>query len=267
MVEMVFFTLIILISFSYIFPFYMISALALGANAYKNPPEFLPQGFRVSGFIKIINHPDFLRWVGNSFLYATLITVGALILSSIFAYAITRYNFPGKEVIFWLVLLGMMVPGIVIYIPIYYQLAKLGLINTYIGIIVPPMASAYSAFLLKQSFESVPKDYDEAASIDGAGALTILFRIVLPIAKPAIITATLFNWVMNWNNFVWPLLVLTTSDKYPLVLGVLYMGLSYTIEYDMIAAGILICMLPSVILYLVGIDYFMKGVVVGGLKK
>ncbi|MEM2342459.1 MAG: carbohydrate ABC transporter permease [Candidatus Bathyarchaeia archaeon] len=256
-----------LVFFSYTFPFYMISILAFGANAFANPPEFFPREIRVSGFLKIISHPDFLRWVGNSFLYATLITVGAIILSSLFAYAITRYNFPGKEMIFWLVLLGMMVPGVVIYVPIYYQLSRLGLINTYIGIIVPPMSSAYSAFLLKQAFESVPRDYDEAASIDGAGTLTTLFRIILPIAKPALITTALFNWVINWNNFAWPLLVLTTSDKYPLVLGILYMGLSYTIDYEMIASGVLVCMLPCVIIYLIGIDYFMRGVVVGGLKK
>lgn len=148
------------------------------------------------------------------------------------------------------------------------MLADLKLYGTYLGVIIPPIGSAYSAFLLKQAFESVPKEYEEAARIDGAGRFTTLFRILMPIAAPAIITVGLFNFVWTWNNFAWPLFVSKDIGTYNLVLTVYTFTVGYhRIEPVRLAAGNVLCTIVPLIVYIVGLKYFLKGIVLAGLKK
>jgi multiple sugar transport system permease protein len=251
----------------YIFPFYMIVIISLRADIFANPPELIPAHPDVSGYISIFTNPAFLNWLMNSFIYTIGISIGTIVFASLTGYAFSRLDFPGKTQLFWLVLSLMMIPSIASYIPLYVMLAKLKLLNTYWGIIIPPIASPYSAFLMKQSFDAIPKDYEEAAYIDGASRLTILFRIFLPIAKPALVTLSLFQFVWNWNNFSWPLFVATSSQMWNLPLGIWNMVWSYTRDFWTLASGGVVLMLVPFVMYLIGIEYFLKGITVTGLKK
>jgi ABC-type glycerol-3-phosphate transport system permease component len=265
-----FIIIFIIIDLIYIGPLYLLIGMSFGMKIWGEQKEFIPLNFSPLGYIKIFSQPNFFLWVRNSFIYSILITIGSLVIASLTGYAFSRLDFPGKEYLFWLILAGMMVPSIIYYIPLFVLLSKLKLINTIIGITIPPIGSAYSAFLLKQAFEGVPKDFDEAAIIDGADRLDIIFRIILPIVKPSLITLGLFNFVWSWNNFAWPLFVATRSDMFTLPLAILvlsYGGYQYFIEFNIFAAGAVICMLVPLVLFLVATSYFLRGIIIAGLKK
>ncbi len=251
----------------YFYPFYLLVMISLRANIFAQPPEVFPSNPDLTGYVSIFTHPAFLDWLKNSFIYTVCISVGTILMASFTGYAFSRLNFPGKTQLFWLILGLMMIPQICAYIPLYIMLARLQLLNTYWGIIIPPISSPYSAFLLKQSFDAIPRDYEECAYVDGASRLTILFRIFLPIAKPALITLTLFLFVWNWNNFAWPLFVATSPRMWNLPLGVWNMIWSYTRDFWTLASGGVILMAVPFILYLIGVEYFLRGIVVTGLKK
>jgi multiple sugar transport system permease protein len=251
----------------YFYPFYLLVMISLGADIFAWPPELFPSRPDFSGYVKIFTHPAFFDWIMNSFIYTIFISVGTVLMASFTGYAFSRLNFPGKTYLFWLILSLMMIPGIVSYIPLYVMLSRLNLLNTYWGIVIPPIASPYSAFLLKQSFDAIPRDYEESAYIDGANRFTILFRILLPLAKPALVTLTLFQFVWNWNNFAWPLFVATSPEMWNLPLGIWNMVWSYTRDFWTLASGGVVLMLVPLILYLIGVEYFLRGVITTGLKK
>lgn len=251
----------------YLYPFYLLILISLKADVFSWPPELFPRNPDFSGYITIFTHPAFLEWLKNSFIYTICISFGTILIASLTGYAFSRLNFPGKTQLFWLMLSLMMIPGIVSYIPLYVMLAKMKLLSTYWGILIPPIASPYSAFLLKQSFDAIPRDYEECAYIDGASRLTILFRIFLPLAKPSLVTLTLFQFVWNWNNFAWPLFVATSPRLWNLPLGIWNLTWSYTRDFWTLASGGVILMMVPFILYLIGIEYFLRGIIVTGLKR
>ena len=228
----------------YILPFWIMIDVAFGGQIFRRTPELFPSKPTLRGFINILTYPGFIYWLRNSFIYSISMTLGILFLSSLVGYAFSRLEFPGKSLLFWLVLIAMMIPGTALYIPLYITLRNLGLLNTMIGIILPPIVSPYSAFLLKQAFDSIPKDWEEAALIDGASTLEIIFKVLLPIVKPTLITLGLFTYIWNWNNFVWPLFVANSSLLWNLPLGVWMLSWSYTVIFDYLAAGAIItCLL------------------------
>jgi multiple sugar transport system permease protein len=251
----------------YFFPFYLLVVISLHGNIFAQPPELVPANPDFSGYVAIFTNPAFFEWIMNSFIYTVGISLGTIIISSFTGYAFSRLDFPGKTQLFWLVLGLMMIPSVASYIPLYVMLAKMKLLNTYWGIIIPPIASPYSAFLMKQSFDAIPKDYEEVAYIDGASRPTILFRVILPIAKPALITLTLFQFVWNWNNFAWPLFVATSPRMWNLPLGIWNMVWSYTRDFWTLAAGGVVLMSVPFVMYLIGVEYFLRGIVVTGLRK
>lgn len=251
----------------YFYPFYLLVMISLRADIFAWPPEIFPSSPDFSGYVNIFTNPAFPDWIKNSFIYTISISVGTILMAAFTGYAFSRLNFPGKTYLFWLILGLMMIPGIANYIPLYIMLARLRLLNTYWGIIIPLISSPYSAFLLKQSFDAIPRDYEECAYIDGANRFTILFRIFLPLAKPALITLTLFQFVWNWNNFAWPLFVATSPRMWNLPLGIWNMIWSYTRDFWTLASGGVILMLFPFILYLISVEYFLRGIIVTGLKK
>jgi multiple sugar transport system permease protein len=249
----------------YIIPFLILLAASLGANVMAG--QLIPRQLRYDGYITIFTHPAFSLWLMNSLIFTVSVTAGSIVISTLAGYALSRLDFPGKGIVFWFILGIMMIPGIAAYLPLYILLARMKILGTYIGLLIPPMSSPYNVFMLKQAFDAIPRDYEEAALIDGAGTPTILFRIHLPIIRPVLTTLVLFNIVWNWNNFGWPLFVATRTTIWNLPLGIWNLTWSYTVNFWNLAAGAVILTLPPLILYIIAIEYYLRGIAVTGLKK
>ncbi|MEM0005894.1 MAG: carbohydrate ABC transporter permease, partial [Ignisphaera sp.] len=188
----------------YLYPLYRLLLTSFGASYNAVPPEFWPKNATTEGYMVFLTNPSMTRWIINSIIFTIGVTFGSLAIAILAGYALSRINFKGKGILFWFIIMGMMMPGIMLFVPLFLLLVRMKLINTYIGLLLPPIASAYNVFLIKQAFDGIPKEFEEAAIIDGAGVLTIAFRVMLPLLRPIIITTMLYNIVWNWNNFAWP---------------------------------------------------------------
>lgn len=253
----------------YLYPLFVVIMTSVGANIFTRPPELIPSlsEFTFSNFEKILFRAGFNIWVVNSTIYAAGITAGMIVLSTVTGYVFSKMDFRGRAQLFWLTLVMMMIPSIVMYLPLYITLAKLRLLNTYLGVIVPMIGSPFCVFLFKQSFDSIPKDFEEAALVDGAGRLYVIFRVMLPMVRPTLITLTILEFVWNWNNFSWPLFVATSPSMWNLALGIWNAGWGYTRDFYLVAAGAVILLIVPMIILFVASESIFKGIVTGGLKR
>lgn len=209
------------------------------------------------------------RWFVNTFIYASAITILRLLFDSLAGYALARMKFPGNRVIFYVILGTLMIPGIVLLIPRFIILRQLGLLNTYQGVIVALAADAFGVFLMKQFFESLPIEIEEAAMVDGASRLTMFFRIVLPMATPALTALTIFSFQGTWNNFMDVLIIINNApDLYNLPLGLALLQGQFgdTLEWNTFLAGAVITTLPLAIIFFMFQRYFVEGISYSGLK-
>jgi len=250
----------------YILPYYILVIASVGANIYMRPPQLFPLMLKMDAFVRIITNPGFNIWIINSLIYSICITLGMLAICAPTAYALSRMHFRGRTQLFWLVISMMMFPLVVMYVPLYILLAKLQLLNTYPGVILPLIASPYVTFFLKQSFDSIPKEYEEAAFIDGAGRLYIIFKIFFPLVRPAILTVTFLQFIAQWNNLAWPLFAATSPTMWNLPLAIWNLGWSYTRDYWIIGAGGTILFILPLIMFVVASETILRGIVVRGIK-
>jgi multiple sugar transport system permease protein len=237
------------------------------------PPTLLPQQWRFSNYTDVWNVlPDangnsyFPRWVLNSLILATSVTLANLFFCSLAGFAFARLNFPAKGFVFAAMLSTLMIPGMVLLIPQYQILNTLHLINTYGAIIVPNLTSAGMIFLLSQFFRGVPKELDEAAYIDGASIFTTFWRVILPLAKPALATMALLTFQGMWNNFQGPLVFLNTADLFPLTVGLGFLKGQFSTFYNVVLAGSMFNTLPMVLLFIFFSRFYVQGVTFSGVK-
>ncbi|NWF69414.1 MAG: carbohydrate ABC transporter permease [Chloroflexi bacterium] len=212
---------------------------------------------------------DFGRWTLNTAFLSVIVTVLRLGFDSLAGYALARLKFPGNRAVFFLILGTMMIPGVVLLIPRFIILKQLGMLNSFTGIIIPLMVDAFGIFLMKQFFESIPGEIEEAAQVDGADRFTIFFRIVLPMATPALTALAIFSFQGMWNNFLDVLLVLQgNASLWTLPLGLaLIRGTSgETLDWNIFLAGSVITTLPLALVFFVFQRYFVEGVSYSGLK-
>jgi len=221
----------------------------------------------VDGYTQILDD-QLPRWAFNTLFLSISVTIVRLILDSMAGYALARLSFPGNRAIFFLVLGGMMVPGVVLLIPRFLLLKELGLLNSYQGYIITLGTDLFGILLMKQFFESIPKEIEEAAQVDGANRFVIFFRIVLPMATPALTALTIFSFQGNWNNFMDALIILGGNpDLYNLPLGLTVLrGSGQDIQYDLVLAGSVITTIPMAIIFLFFQRYFVEGISYSGLK-
>lgn len=237
----------------------------LSADATTSGLAFNPT---LEGYQEILKF-QFPRWFGNSIIYATAITVLRLIFDSLAGYALARLSFPGKRISFFVILGTMMIPAVVLLIPRFIILGELKLLNTYQGVILALAADAFGVFLMKQFFESIPDEIEEAAMVDGADRLTIFFRIVLPMATPALTALTIFSFQGTWNNFMDLLIIVNNAPELhnlPLGLSGLRGQYGDTLEWNTFLAGSVFTTLPMAVLFFVFQRYFVEGVSYSGLK-
>jgi multiple sugar transport system permease protein len=208
----------------------------------------------------------FARWYFNSVLVAVVVTLGQVTTSACAAYAFARLRFPGRDKLFLSYLGTMMIPGAVTMIPNFILMRKLGAVDSYFALMVPPMFSAYGTFMLRQFFMGIPRDLEEAATIDGCGLFRIFTTIVLPLSKPALATLTIFTFMGNWQSFYWPLIVVTQDSMKTLPLGLLsFLGL-YSAQWNLLMAGSLMMIVPMIVVFVIGQKWFISGIQLGALK-
>ncbi len=206
------------------------------------------------------------RIVGNSFGIAVATTVLQLITSSMAAYAFARLPFRGRNVVFAVYLATLMIPLQVLVVPLFIEMTRLQLNDTYFALLAPTIASAFGVFLLKQAMEGVPRELDEAATIDGAGHLRIFTTIMLPLVRPSLATLAVFAFMSSWNSFLWPLVVIRSPELMTLPLGLATLRGQFTTEWDVVMAGSVVSIIPIALLYIVAQRHIIAGMAHTGLK-
>lgn len=238
---------------------------SLPASATSTPITFNPS---LEGYQKILQF-NLGRWFLNSIIYSVGVTILRLIIDSLAGYALARIRFFGNRVLFFIILGTMMIPGIVLVIPRFLILKELGLLNTYQGLILSLAADAFGIFLMKQFFESIPKEIEEAAFIDGANRLTLFFKVVLPMATPAITALAIFSFQGTWNAFLDPLIIIGGKAELfnlPLGLALLRGQFGDTLEWNVFLAGSVITTIPLALVFFFFQRYFVQGISYSGLK-
>jgi multiple sugar transport system permease protein len=205
-------------------------------------------------------------FLGNSFVYALVITVASLFLNIMAAYAFARMRFVGREFLFGMLLTTMMLPGIVLLIPQFLVIKRLGLVDHPLGVVLPGFASAFGIFLLRQFFLNIPGELESAALLDGCGKWQILWRIVVPLSKPAIITLGLFTFMGAWNAFEWPLAVLSNEDYYPLTVGLALFRNENLQDWPRILAASVMGSVPLILLFYAAQRHLVAGISLSGMK-
>ena len=262
--------LLFLLALSFIYPF----LLAIGTSfktlpeINQNPVALIPQEFSLAGYLRLLTF-NVPRWIINSGLVAVLITLGNVLFASLAGYALARVPFRGSKILFLGILGTMMIPGIVLLIPMFIVLKALGFVDTYYGLIVPKLVTAFGIFLMKQFFESIPRELEEAARIDGATPFEIFFRVVLPTARPALVALIIFSFQGAWNDFMHPLIVITVNqDLYTLPLGLALMrgGMGQNLQWNSLMAGSMLTTVPMAIIFFIFQRYFIEGISYSGIK-
>lgn len=258
----------ILIGVIVIIPFlWMLSTSFKSKGALMQIPiQWIPKEPSLDAYRTVFSRFPPLRAIGNSFLITGSYTVVTILSASMAAFAITKIKFPWAENIFKLYLASMMIPTQVTLIPLFVIMNKMGLINTYPSVILPSLFRAFAVFMLVQQMRSIPNDFMEAARIDGAGIFRIYAKVIMPLTRSAIATLTVTTFMESWNDYLWPLLMLSDKNKMTLTLALNSLNGQYGTEYNLLMAGSLISMIPIIIIYACAQKYFKAGLMSGGVK-
>ncbi|HVA89382.1 MAG TPA: carbohydrate ABC transporter permease [Chloroflexota bacterium] len=241
------------------------TAIKPNAQVYQLPPSLIPWDAEWGNFVQAWTYLPFGHYMFNGLVVSVLGTLLVLVTSSMSAFAFARLRFPGRDSIFVLYLGTLAVPQAVLVIPAFLIMKELGWVNTYQALILPLAFTAFGTFLLRQFFRSLPMELDEAALIDGCSRWGILVRILLPLSQPALGVLGLFTFIGYWNNFLWPLIVITTPDMATIPLGLYQYQGQYATVWNYMMAGAAISMLPGVILVALLQRYLVDGISISGL--
>jgi len=229
-------------------------------------PTLLVQDPTLDAYRTLLETLPMWRITLNSFGVAIAATLCQLVTGAMAAYAFGRLEFPAKNAIFAIYLATLMVPLQVLVVPLFIEMTVLGLNDTYLALLAPSIASAFGIFLLKQAVEGVPRELDDAATIDGAGHLRIFTTIVLPLVRPALATLAVFAFMSSWNNFLWPLVVIRSPEFFTLPLGLARLQGQFTTEWSVVMAGSVVSIIPIAVVYLVAQRHIIAGMAHSGLK-
>lgn len=233
---------------------------------FTYPPTWWPEEFTFANYENAFSAAPFGRYYFNSLLVAVLVTLGQLVTCSLAAYAFARMKFWGRDVLFFIFLGTMMVPFHVTMIPGFMILHWFGWIDTYAALVVPGLASAFGTFLLRQFFLTIPKELEEAAFIDGCSRFGVLWRIIVPLAKPALATLAIFTFMTVFNDFIWALIVINSEEMYTVQLGLAIFRDRYGTEWGSLMAGSVVATLPILLVFFFAQKYFIQGITLSGLK-
>ncbi len=231
----------------------------------KMPPVIIPPSPTLDHFETFLKQMNVGRWIFNSIFVVSVITVGHVAFYAMAGYALAKLQFPGKRMIFWIVLITLTIPLYVIVVPLYKMMVDLGWINTYAGLIIPAMVGPASLFLMKQFMSTLPSTLIDAARVDACPEWRIFLRVVLPLARPGIAVLAIFTFMGYWNSFFWPYVVTQTSDMRVLTVGLTTVRYG-AFDYGTLMAGSVIAAAPMFVVFLVFQRYFLKGLTIGAIK-
>lgn len=246
---------------------WMISTSLKSRGALMSIPiEWIPDEPTLDAYREVFSRFPFMRTIGNSLLVSVSFTLITLISASMAAFAFAKIRFRGSDVILKLYLAMMMIPTQVTMIPLFIIMNRLGLIDSYASVILPSIFKPFAVFMLVQQMKSIPNDYLDAARVDGAGIFHVYGRIALPLCAPTLATLAVTTFMESWNDYLWPLLMLTDRNKMTLPIALSTLNGQYNTEYNVLMAGSLISMIPIIIIYLCAQKQFKNGLMAGGIK-
>lgn len=244
-----------------VYPFWwtLVTALSTTGDIYSFPPPLWPQDPSFENFIEVFNTIKLITFYKTSILIAAATVVGTLVICSLAAYPLARMEFAGKRIVFGAIIATMILPAEINFLVNFITIAKFNLVDTIAGVVLPNLAGAVGIFLMKQAFEAVPGDLIDAARIDGANEWQIYWQIMLPLAKPALGALTILTMVSAWNQYIWPSVVMTNPDNFPLSVGVQYLSSAFSSKTRVVAAGAVLTILPMLIVFLFTQRFFLRG--------
>ncbi|MDQ5854585.1 MAG: carbohydrate ABC transporter permease [Chloroflexota bacterium] len=262
---------VILVLFALIFLaplFWMLStSLKPRSQWFAREIAWIPETITRESYTRILRNPSLPigRWFINSAMVATIATIATLLIDSLAAYAYARLRFPGRNAIFAILLATLFLPGMMFLVPNFVTVTRLGWLNTYQGVIIPGLAGVFGVFFLRQFFETIPRELEEAAQIDGANQFQTFYRIALPLARPALATLSIITFLGSWNEFLWALLILKDRRLLTLPPGLAQLQGAYTSEYGQMMAGAVIAAVPVLAIYIALQKYIVQSVATTGL--
>ena len=258
---------LILIAVIMVVPFlWMLStSLKTQYDAVKIPPVWIPDPPQWENYVKLFTEQPMFQFMLNTIKIVFFVVLGQLFFSSLAAYSFARISFKGRNVMFFFYIATLMVPGQVTMIPTYLMFAKAGLTDNHLALILPAFFSAFGVFLLRQFFMSLPRELEEAAEIDGCNPFMTYWRIMLPLVVPAMLTLGVFTLMNTWNDYMGPLIYLSSPEKYTMTLGIAYFKGVYTTQWNLVMAGSIVSVVPILIAYLCAQKYFIEGIAFSGV--
>jgi ABC-type glycerol-3-phosphate transport system permease component len=252
-----------------VFPLVWMAATSLktAPEIQRVPLQIAPDRFtNLDNYREVFARQPFGRFLLNSALVASVSAVSSALVSSLAGYGFAKFRFPGRNVMFFAIVGILMVPFQSVVVPLYLWVSRLGLLDTYLGILAPDLVSVFGVFLMRQAIEVVPSDYIDAARIDGAGELGIFWRVVLPAVRPALATLVIIKFMWTWNELFWPLVVVNSASMKVVTLGLVAFTNMYFIEYNVLTAAAVLSILPILALFLLCQKWIIRAVVMSGLK-
>ncbi len=251
------------------FPFFWmaITSLKTAPEIQRVPLQIMPDRWgNLENYRQVFQREPFGRYLFNSAVVASIAAVSSLVVSSLAGYGFAKFQFPGRGFFFFAIIGILMVPFQSVVVPLYGWVSRLGLLDTYLGIVAPDLVSVFGVFLMRQAIEVIPNDYMDAARIDGCSELRIFFRVILPSVKPAMATLLIIKFMWNWNEFFWPLVVINSPTMRVVTMGLMSFTNMYFIEYNLLTAAAVISVLPILIIFLTLQKWVVQAVVMSGLK-
>lgn len=249
------------------FAWMLLGSVKTQREILQRPPTWWPQEFTWENFGAWFGQLNFGQFFGNSVVVALFTVAGNLVFCSMVGYALAKMDFPGKKALFVVVMVTLMVPGVVTFVPLFVMVSSLGLVDSYAALILPFVTTPLGVFLMRQFMLGIPDPLLEAARIDGAGELRIFARIVMPLCGPPLATLGILTFLASWNNFLWPLVAAQTEAKYtlPVALSLYSTGQNAT-DYGLLLAGSVLVIAPIILLFVFLQRYFIQGIASTGLK-
>ncbi|MVX63562.1 ABC transporter permease subunit [Clostridium chromiireducens] len=258
----------ILIGLIIIFPIIYAFSISLMTQdeIFSFPPKLLPSSINLDNYKQAISSVPIFRFILNSFYISSLITIGQMVTSCLAAYAFSYFEFKGKGILFVLCLSTLMIPSESTIIANYLTIAKLGLTDTYTGLIIPFLASAMGIFLVRQFYLTIPKELKEASTLDGCSNFRFFIKVLLPISRPVISALGVYTFLSTWNQYMWPLLVTNAPEKRTVQIGISMLQFAESQNIGLVFAGVIMIILPSIVIFIIGQKQLIKGITSGAVK-
>ncbi len=267
--NILFWLLLVIMTAIYIGPFLFSLSISFSeeTDVFQWPIRLIPEKLTLKHYQAVWTDLPFGRWLLNSVVITSIQTISNVFFASLAGFAFARLRFPGKDVIFAIFMASLMIPGIILLVPKFIIMNELRLINTYAGLMLPGLITVVNIFLMKQFFETIPRDLEEAAFIDGCSYFRLYWQIFMPISKPAIAAVAIYTFQGAWNEFMWTVIVTTTNDMFTLPVGMNFLKNEYQVNWPLLMSGTILISIPTLVIFLFFQRYFVEGVASSGLKE